>query len=56
MMNKRWIIGALAMCMATTAVLGEAPAIELSSRNVRFKYTVDHKQALHLESVGSVDG
>ena len=56
MINKNWMIRALAMCIAAIAVAGESQSIELSSRNVRFKYTVDAKQALHLESVTSVDG
>jgi len=55
-MKKRLMICALAMCGTSGAVFGESPAIELNTRNVSFKYTVDQKQALHLESVGSVDG
>jgi len=53
---KTILIGTMALCVATTSLFAETQLIELKTQTMSFKYTVDHKQALHLESVGAVDG
>ena len=50
------LIGAIALCATTTSLFGKSQLSELKTQTMSFKYAVDHKQALHLESVGAIDG